>query len=375
MTSVTDPPLIAVFTSFSGLGGVERMIVNLCNGLAHLGCRVDLLLARDKAPHLAVLDPAVRLVKLPASHTLGALFPLARYLRETRPNGLIAAKDRANQAAVIAKRLARVDTRVITRLGTTVSASISHRNPLTRLFWRLPMRLTYRLADAVVAVSMGVATDLAVITGLPQSTITVIPNPVITPDFLDRASEKTDHPWLAEGTRPGCIPVILGMGRLTRQKDFPTLMRAFGLVRSQKPCRLLILGEGGDRPKLEAMAGDLGLSDDVSLPGFVANPYPLFARASLFVLSSAWEGSPNVLTEALALGVPVVSTDCPSGPWEILDGGKYGPLVPVGNHEALAEAMLRTIENPPEKAFLQKAARAYTQEEASRRYLALLLGR
>lgn len=370
---MSERPRIAVFTSFSGLGGVERMIVNLCNGLVHLGCCVDLLPIRDDAPHLASLDPAVRLVKLRASHAISAVFPLARYLRENRPDGLLAAKDRANQAAVMASRLARVETRVVTRLGTTISASISHRDPFSRFFRRLPPRLTYRMADAVVAVSKGVARDLAAMAGLCESSITVIPNPVITPDLFDRAAMPPGHPWIKTGAEDRKNPVILGMGRLTRQKDFQTLVRAFGIVKAHRPCRLIILGEGGDRPKLEALAADLGLSRDVSLPGFATNPYSYLSRASLFVLSSAWEGSPNALTEALALGVPVVSTNCPSGPREILEDGTYGPIVPVGDHKALAEAMLRTLDAPLEKGLLRKAARAYTQEEASRRYLELLI--
>jgi len=324
-------------------------------------------------PHLASLDPAVRLVKLRASHAISAVFPLARYLRENRPDGLLAAKDRANQTAVMASRLARVETRVVTRLGTTISASISHRDPFSRFFRRLPPRLTYRMADAVVAVSKGVARDLAAMTGLCESSITVIPNPVITPDLFDRAAMPSGHPWIKTGAEDPEKPVILGMGRLTRQKDFQTLVRAFGIVKAHRPCRLIILGEGGDRPKLEALAADLGLSRDVSLPGFAANPYSYLSRASLFVLSSAWEGSPNALTEALALGVPVVSTNCPSGPREILEDGTYGPIVPVGDHKALAKAMLRTLDAPLEKGLLRKAARAYTQEEASRRYLELLI--
>lgn len=349
------------------------MIVNLCNGLVRLGCRVDLLSVKDKAPHLASLDPAVTFVKLRASHALSAVYPLSRYLRKARPLGLLAAKDRANLAAVIAKGIARVETRVVTRLGTTITASIRHRDPFCRFFWRLPPRLTYRLANAVVAVSNGVARDLSAVAGISESSIDVIPNPVITPDFFDRAAMPPGHPWFEARVDVRTTPVIFGMGRLTRQKDFPTLVRAFGIVREKRPCRLVIFGEGRDRAKLETMVSDLGLSRDVCLPGFVSNPYPCLSRASLFVLSSAWEGSPNALTEALALGIPVVSTDCPSGPREILADGKYGPLVPVGDHEAMAEAMLRTLEAPPETAFLQEAARAYTQEEASRRYLELLI--
>jgi glycosyltransferase involved in cell wall biosynthesis len=167
----------------------------------------------------------------------------------------------------------------------------------------------------------------------------------------------------------------MGVGRLTRQKDFPTLIRAFAAVRKVRDCRLVILGEGKDRPALEALAKEMGVGGDVDLPGFVENPYAHMSRASLFVLSSAWEGSPNVLTEALALGLPAVATDCPSGPREILEDGRYGPLVPVGDADALAGAILKTLTHPPESAELKRAAGPYTVEESSRRYLEALLGR
>ena len=153
-------------------------------------------------------------------------------------------------------------------------------------------------------------------------------------------AEPFDHPWFA----PGAPPVILGAGRLTEQKDFPTLIRAFALVRKKHPARLMILGEGEERSKLETLVQELGLEKEVSLPGFVDNPYKYMKRAAVFVLSSRWEGFPNVLVEAMALGTPVVSTDCPNGPAEILENGKWGELVPVGETQSLASAVLRTLD-------------------------------
>jgi glycosyltransferase involved in cell wall biosynthesis len=230
------------------------------------------------------------------------------------------------------------------------------------------MRLLYPMADAVVAVSQGVARDLAAITGLPSHRIQVVPNPVVTPHLFRLAQEPIAHPWLHDPERP----VIMGMGRLTRQKDFPTLLRAFAKVRAEKRCRLIILGEGGERFGLEALAGSLGIGDDVHLPGFVLNPYPYLAGAALFVLSSVWEGFGVVLAEAMALGVPVVATDCPSGPREILRDGQIAPLVPMGDPEALAGAMLDTLARPPAKATLQEAVAEYTVERSARRYVEVL---
>jgi glycosyltransferase involved in cell wall biosynthesis len=366
-----DRPRIGVFVSFSGTGGVERMVLNLCEGLAALGCRVDLLLVKARSKHLEQLPALVHIRKLKAEHTLTSLPALVRYLKTERPDALLAAKDRANQIAVLAKKTAGVPTRVVVRMGTTVSAALAGKNRWRKLFWYLPMRLIYRSADAVVAVSQGVARDMVRITGRPASDIRIIRNPVITPRIFRLAREPAPHPWLVNGGEP----VIVGIGRLTRQKDFPTLIRAFAAVRKKLPCRLIILGEGKDRDDLEHLAKRLSQSEQIAMPGFVENPYAYLKRAAMFVLSSAWEGSPNALTEALALGVPVVATNCPSGPREILKDGAIGRLVPVGDPDALAEAMLATLSCPPDETLLKSAVREYTAEVSSQRYLDLLLGR
>jgi len=176
-----------------------------------------------------------------------------------------------------------------------------------------------------------------------------------------------NHPWFA----PGEPPVILSVGRLTKQKDYPTLIRAFALVHRERPARLMILGEGEERPKLEALIQELSLDDDVSLPGFVDNPYAYMARSAVFVLSSAWEGLPTVLIEAMAVGTPVVATDCPSGPAEILEGGKWGKLVPVGDVEALAEAIARKISSPMQKSRLDVCER-FRMDKVIAQYIYIL---
>jgi glycosyltransferase involved in cell wall biosynthesis len=366
-----DRPRIGVFVSFSGTGGVERMVLNLCEGLAALGCRVDLLLVKARSKHLEQLPALVHIRKLKAEHTLTSLPALVRYLKTERPDALLAAKDRANQIAVLAKKTAGVPTRVVVRMGTTVSAALAGKNRWRKLFWYLPIRLIYRSADAVVAVSQGVARDMVRITGRPASDIRIIRNPVITPRIFRLAREPAPHPWLVKGGEP----VIVGIGRLTRQKDFPTLIQAFAAIRKKLPCRLIILGEGKDRDDLEHLAKRLSQSEQIAMPGFVENPYAYLKRAAMFVLSSAWEGSPNALTEALALGVPVVATNCPSGPREILKDGTIGRLVPVGDPEALAEAILATLSSPPDETLLKSAVREYTAEFSSLRYLDLLLGK
>jgi glycosyltransferase involved in cell wall biosynthesis len=369
MPEITQP--VTVFASFSGAGGVERMLVNLMRGFIDLGRPVNLLLADSDSPHLARLPTAVRRVDLGSRHTLMAAIGLARYLRGERPQVLLAAKDRAGRAAVIARRMAGADTRIVLRLGTNLSTAMAGRSAVDRWLRYAPIRRLYPGIEHIVAVSEGVSEDTALIARYPRERISVIRNPVITPELIQDAALPCPHPWLGEH-RDRRLPVIVGAGRLQQQKDFPTLIRAFAQLHRARPCRLLLLGDGRERSVLEALIAQLGLATDVELPGFQHNPYPFLARADLFVLSSAWEGSPNVLTEALALGTPVVATDCPSGPREVLDDGRFGRLVPVGDADALLRAMADTLDAPLPARTLGAAVVEYVVDASAQRYLALL---
>ncbi len=232
-------------------------------------------------------------------------------------------------------------------------------------------RLLYPLADAHIAVSQGVADDLGKFVRLNPNKVHAIYNPVVTNDLLERARLTPDHPWLADKSESS-PPVLLGVGRLTGQKDFPTLIRAFATVRRAQAARLIILGEGERRAQLEALATELGVAEDVSLPGFVDNPFAFMAQADLFVLSSRFEGLPGALIQAMACGCKVVSTDCPSGPAEILKGG-LAPLVPVGDAEALAQAMLETLNDPAPRPELRDRALHFSEETTIPQYLQVLL--
>ncbi|MCF6211553.1 MAG: glycosyltransferase [Gammaproteobacteria bacterium] len=365
---MTDSPRIAVLISFSGAGGVERMVLNLVEEFARRGYGIDLLLIRAEGEHLRELPEGVNVIRLGVKHTLASVRPLARWLRQNHPPVLLVAKDRAGRAALWARRLAGVDTRIAIRLGTNLSAALAGRGWLRRITRTLPMRWSYRMAERVIAVSHGVAEDTARVTGLPPERISVAHNPVITSRLLALAEAPLDHPWLAEGE----APVILGAGRLTRQKDFPTLIRAFAQARAARPCRLIILGDGGQRDQLLALATELGVADDVDLPGFATNPYAWMRAADLFVLSSLWEGSPNVLTEAMACGTPVVSTDCPSGPRETLQDGRFGPLVSMGDPTAIGQAILDTLANPPSAETMQAAVTDFAVTRSADEYLDIL---
>jgi glycosyltransferase involved in cell wall biosynthesis len=310
----------------------------------------------------------VRIVNVFTSNAVTGIPIIAAYLLRARPRVMLSQRIRVNALALRARALIHARTRMYVTANTNMTRELEALRPEKRARHLALMRRYFPRNDGIIAVSRGVADDLARLIDWPAERIRVAPNPVVTPELQVLARAPLDHPWFA----PGAPPVVLGVGRLEPQKDFPTLLRAFARVRSRHPCRLMILGEGKRRDELQLLAGELGVAEDVQLPGFAKNPYAYMARAALFVLSSRWEGSPNSLTEALALGAPLVSTDCPDGPREILEGGLHGPLVPVGDIEALALAMTQTLSHPPDRAQLQAAAQRYTLERSATAYIEAL---
>jgi len=359
---------IAIFIPSLRGGGTEKMMLNLASELAARGWRVDLVLVQAEGSYLPDVPPAVRVVDLGARRVLGAWLPLVRYLRHSKPRVLLSAMNHVNLVALWARRLARVPTRLVISERTHITLDVQHRLFKRQLIIPLLIRLFYGWADAVVAVSAGVRDDLLQVARLPAERVQVIYNPVVTPQLRTLAEAPTPHPWLTENR------VVLGVGRLTRAKDFPTLIRAFALAHAQHPdLRLMILGEGEDRPSLQSLIHELGLGAVVALPGFSNNPYAYMRHAALFVLSSIHEGFPNVLAEALACGCAVVSTDCPSGPREILMDGAVGRLVSPGDVAGLAAAILATLDAPPEAAQLATRAAAFAQVQIVDQYAAVLL--
>ena len=366
---VTGPcgaPIAFFLPSVRG-GGAQRVVVNLVQGITERGLPVDLVLAAADGVFLSQLPAAARVVDLRAGRLVRSLGPLIRYLRRERPRYLISSMSHANLIALWAAKLAGRGTPVMVTVHNTMSQSTGHAGNLGRLLEPVLLRAFYPWAASIVAVSGGSADDLARTSGLPRGRVKVVYNPVITPSMMALARQAPDHPWLA----PGQPQVVLGVGRLTKQKDFPTLVRAFAAVRQRLPARLIILGEGEERTALEALTRELGVADDVALPGFRDDAMAYMARAALFVLSSAWEGLPTVLIEALAAGTQVISTDCPSGPREILQDGRLGALVPVGDAAALSGAMLEALRRPAGTPPADALA-PFTRDAAVDRYLQLI---
>lgn len=342
-------------------GGAERVTLNLIEGLKELGHEAQLVVFSETGELVGEVPDWVKLVDLKCGRAVRAPVPLARYLRSERPDVLIGTQGHVNLVALLARRLAGVPTRLIL---TEHLAVTGEPEGVKDRMYRLLARSSYRGAEAVVAVSGGVADTLAAGVGLPRDSITVIYNPVLTEQYWQSVTAEVEHPWFVAGEPP----VILGVGRLVPQKDFPMLIRAFGRVLEKRDARLIILGEGPDRQALEQQVRQAGLESKVQLPGFLPNPASYMARAGVFALSSVREGLPTVLIEALATGTPVVSTDCPSGPQEILQGGELGRLVPVGDHDALAQAIVEALDDQ-RGAVSSEVLAQYTPPEAAKKYL------
>lgn len=356
---------ISVFLESLEGGGAEQVLLTLINSFVEKGRKVEVVLCRSGGVYQKQVSPNVDLVQLRAKNLFWGFPKLTRYFRQNKPRVLLTTLNLASMTALLAKRLARVDTRVVIRIANTISQQ--KKSWLKNQIDRLLQRIIYPWADEIIAVSHGVGDDVSATLGISRQRIVTIYNPMITPALIELSNEKLEHPWFESGQPP----VILGVGRLNSLKDYPTLLHAFAIVVEKHPARLLILGEGNQRAYLESLTAELNLQDKVSMPGFVDNPFHYMKHAGVFALSSITEGLPGVLIQALACGCPVVSTDCPHGPREILDGGKYGHLVPVGDSQSMAEAIIAALSCPPklvDNAWLDQ----FSLDAAVEKYLSIL---
>jgi glycosyltransferase involved in cell wall biosynthesis len=343
----STPQRIAIFFHDLGIGGAERVMLQLAQGFIEAGHAVDLVLGHAEGPLRSEVPSNARVIDFDTASPLRMLVKLMRYLRAEKPKALLSPFEVTSVIAIAAKRITRVPTRVVVRISVHLSRN-KRVKKWKKTLERLVVSRVYPLADGVIAVSQGVAEDLARYAGIPLARVKVIYNPVLSDPRIMLAEQPVSHPFFADGE----CPVILGVGRLTEQKDFFTLIKAFAILQKKISSRLIILGDGEQRQALEELVQASGLQGLVDLPGFEINPFAFMKRASIFILSSKWEGLPNVLIQALGCGCPVISTDCLSGPSEILKGGEYGTLVPVGDVDAMAEAMdmvLRgNVRKPPQ---------------------------
>jgi glycosyltransferase involved in cell wall biosynthesis len=352
-------------------GGAPVVIVNLANELVGRGVPVDVLIftRRGVTEFPFPFDPRVKLHFLRARSRTALLFMTVSNLLKIRPVAMLAVGTKANLLCAQATRVPGVGGRFWATFHHNLSSEMagwnaSKRHRRVRLWRRILGR-----AQGMIAVSRGVATDFIAATGIDEDRIRVVYNPIVAPGLVSRAEEPAEHPWFTDGGPP----VILGVGRLTTQKDFATLVSAFAQIHRRRPCRLLIIGEGEERERLQALAAVLGVADALELAGFQPNPLPFMREARLLAMSSRWEGFGNVLVEALYCGTPVVSTDCPHGPREVLADGEFGRLVPVGDPQALADGIVDALdEEPPDPRRLKERAEIFSAARSLDQYLEVL---
>jgi glycosyltransferase involved in cell wall biosynthesis len=366
---MTDSKRIAIVLPDLRGGGAERISVNLANNLIQRGHDVDMVLLSATGQFLEALDPEVCVVDLKVKRIRWAVLPLVRYLQETEPSALLACMWPLTVLSVVAHKFANVTTRIVVAEHVTWSVSQADYSPIHRLVIKKTMQFFFPSAKAVVAVSVGAADDLSRFAGIARDRVTTIYNPVI--DASNEVVHETEifgsERWHSASCR------ILTVGALKEQKNHELLLRAFAILVEHTNAQLLILGEGHLRNRLEKLIIELGIEARVSMPGFISDPSPYYQHANLFVLSSDFEGLPTVLIEALACGTPVVSTNCPSGPHEILCGGQFGRLIPLGDTMALAEAMLKSLSENHDSKVLKERAQYFSIDRAVDQYLEILL--
>lgn len=360
-------PLITLTAPELG-GGIGRNIVNLANEFHSLGYRVHVVVDTLKGSYLDLLHDEVGIFHLKTSHIFWGLSYFSTYLFRNKPAVVITPVVRHTILALRSKFLIRSATRVYARVHSSYSEAFK-----SLKFWKKSRRIAqlkkyYPRCEAVFTVSKGVAEDFRKYTGISPDHLITIHNPMTTDEISTLALEDVDHPWFREGSPP----VLLGVGRLTTPKNFPLLIKAFEIVRSRINCRLVILGDGHLRDDLELCASSSPFGHDISFPGHRINPFPYMKRSAVFAMSSSWEGFGNVLVEAMATGTPVVSTDCPHGPREILDGGKYGPIVPPGDPGKLAEAIVGLFLNPTPRELLIEGSQRFNARSIATSYLEAL---
>ncbi len=365
---------LAIFIPDMSGGGAERAMLNLLQSFNQQGIQVDLVLVSRRGAYLNQVPDNVRILDF-GGRKLMRCFPLLwNYLHQEKPDILLTPLDETSLAVLWTRAVSRLvnfnsavsQMPIVVNVQNNVSTGSRHSKSLKLRWMPWFAKRCFPWAEAVISVSEGVGEDLVRL-GIPADKVKVIHNPIVTPALHRQAAESIDHRWFdLEG-----VPVLVAVGRLTQQKDFPNLLRAFAKARQTRPLKLMILGEGELRSELEALIQTLNLQDDVSLPGFVSNPFAYVARSDLFVLSSLFEGLPTVLIEAMAVGTPVVATDCPSGPHEILQAGHYGPLVKMSSVDELAAAILLRLDQPRNAEALKQRANTYSIEASVNAYTRL----
>lgn len=343
--------------------------MSLAGAIAREGFAVDLVVGETKSNLYGEIPREVKVVDFATRSPLRILPQLIAYLRKQNPRTVVSALDLANIMLIIAAALAGYRGRVVVSQRAVVDASLDDLPAVRRMITRFLLRICMTRADAVISNSHAAAADVKATFDIDAGKVTIIPNAV----DVERIGSLARQPIKGDFAEAGEQRLIVSVGSLTRRKDVPTLLRAFKIVTGEMPARLVVVGEGPERRSIEALIAELGLTGTVRLTGFDANPYAWMAAATVVVSASTGEGFPNVIAEALALGRSVVATDCPGDTAELLERGKWGRLVPVGDHAAMAAAILAALDesNPPDG---RVRAADFAPSKTTASYLAVLLG-
>jgi len=362
-----EPSPLITMTAPALDGGIGRNLVNLSNEFFSLGFRVHVVADSLMGPYFGLFKKGIGIYSLRTSHTIVGLGQFSWYLHRHKPDVILTPVVRHTILALRGKSTTGARTRIFAQVHNTYSQTFALIREKKREKRIRLLKKYYPRCERIIAVSKGTAEDFCTLTGIPADKVIALHNPMTTDGIALLAKEDPGHPWFTRGSPP----VILGVGRLTTAKNFSLLIRAFEIVRSKTPCRLLILGDGHLRGTLEEQAASSPFREDISLAGSKINPFAFMRRAAVFVMSSSWEGFGNVLVEAMATGTPVVSTDCPHGPREILADGKFGPLVPPDNPRELAGAILNQIHHPTSLELLREGAKPFSARAIAKKYLAV----
>ncbi|MFD1600086.1 glycosyltransferase [Halobellus rarus] len=358
----SDRPRLAFYIPNLSVGGAEQVTVDIVNGLAARGQDVELIISHATGELLPKVSDEVRVTilgstRLPVVGIVAHVPALARYLRRVEPAAIFPQMTHASVTCLAARRLVDVETAVFPTKHCAFGESdeVTLKSEALR---RLATAL-FPTADGIIGVSRGVADSLIEKMDLDPDRVSVLHNPVEIESIRERANQPVDHEWVEDDD----VDIVLFVGRLERQKDLETWLRTFARVQEQNPdTRGIVAGKGSQREALQSLAAELGIEDVVSIPGYVENPYRFMHKASTFLLTSRYEGLPTVIIEALACGCPVVATDCPSGPREILAEGEYGQLAAVGDVDGLADAVVQTLADPLPAAVLRGRAENFAPD-------------
>lgn len=345
------------------------MILHICNHLLSRGYNVDLILSNKSGEYTKVVDSDISIIDLDSHRQIACLPNLTRHLATSHYNALLSTGTGMNVIALLAKHFSRTKSPLTIRIQNNMSKSLEDMSRREHKILPILIKYLFPTVDNIIAISEGVANDLKSWTRIKRDEIDVVYNPVVTDDLFELAQAIPSHEWLQNPSKS----VILGVGRLTKQKDFSTLIKAFARLRDSQEVYLVILGKGEDSTKLKKLAEDLGVSSYVSFPGFVDNPYAYMNSADIFVQTPIWEGFGNVLVEAMACGTPVVSTDCPHGPREILEDGRYGMLVPVGDHQRIAGSIEFLLKLTLRQEPIQERAKQFSLGTIGPKYESIIL--